>query len=181
MEKKKNKALDMNTPLLSLTALLDLFEVKESERTHAIGLVLTIASKENLPGESLELIRVYKDIIKTLSDEGAKRTQAALDKIAAARKDFLQDQQRVFYSLGDAVNDMIENRSVPAKLVKALLGGQWPKHPFGFECISAYMMAEDGTLAPDDGTGIEAPGPDFQLQFKMIHDPVHPKGSAGDR
>lgn len=172
MEKEREKPLNLDTPLLSLNALLNLLEIEDPERMNAMTLIMMVTEEENRPVRSPGLLHAYKGIIKKLPPETVKKIEQILEKIAAARESFLRDQQRTFYSLDDAVQNMIDNKSVPAKLVKAMLGGQWPNHPFGFECIGSYTMTKDGALVPDDGTGIEAPGPDFRLQFQMVNDPL---------
>lgn len=181
MKKEGNKPLDLDTPLLSLNALVDIFEIEEYERGNAIALIMMMTEEENKSNASKGLVHAYNEIIKKLPEGVVKKITQVLEKIAAARKSFLQDQERIFFSLDDAVDAMIENKSIPARLVKAMLGGKWPEHPFNFCCVDSFMIEEDGTLVPDDGMGDSAPGPDFQLQFKMVNDPINPLGSEGDR
>ena len=56
---------------------------------------------------------------------------------------------------------------IPRELVKAMLGGKWPKEVTGyegfcFESVDVYHI-EDGRLVPYDGLGGIIPGPDFEL------------------
>jgi hypothetical protein len=95
-----------------------------------------------------------------------------LDGIEKNIKLFRQEQKDVFYSTSDAVDEMVTEKRVPARLVKAMLGGKWPKHEFNFDCINYFMLEKDGTLIPGAGDGEPAPGPDFKLKFEMVNDPL---------
>lgn len=58
---------------------------------------------------------------------------------------------------------------IESEVVKALLGGKWPKyHGYGFGAEECWMVTKRGTLTPMDGRGLDAspvPGPDFKLEL----------------
>jgi hypothetical protein len=165
MQKKEVKIVPLTeVPVLSLTAVERLIASDMNSSWPYIVLAMAkLMALFPLPRDKEE--KMETALLDGRSVEDKKLVQATLEEIKRALNEARKEQQRVFYSLDDAVDYMIEEKSVPAKLVKAMLGGQWPDHPFGFECIGSYMMKEDGTLVPDDGTGIEAPGPDFKLEM----------------
>jgi hypothetical protein len=60
-----------------------------------------------------------------------------------------------------------KNFAIPAELVKAMLGGEWPEdvpgyEGFCFDAVEVYHL-EDGFLVPYDGLGGIIPGPDFKI------------------
>jgi len=62
------------------------------------------------------------------------------------------------------IGDCIETDKaiVPTRLVKAMLGGEWPEaRGFCFDAVD-HFRCEDGRLVPYDGFD-PAPGPDFEL------------------
>jgi len=177
VKEKKAKPLDLNTPLLSLTNLIHLLEIDKNEKTNAIALIIMIG-KEKIAiktdtGGSKEILKTYNALVNNLQDKIAKRLEQVLKEVEAHMDSFLHEQKDIFYSLDDAVMNMIEEKRIPAKLVKAMLGGKWPNHDFNFNCIDDFILEEDGTLVPNDGLGEPAPGPDFKLKFKMINDPTN--------
>lgn len=181
MQRREEQTVPLTeVPVLSLTAIERLMASDMNSSWPYIVLAMAkLMALFPLPKDKEE--RMETALLHGRNVEDKKLIQATLEEIKQAFNEARKDQQRVFYSLGDAVDDMIENKLVPARLVKALLGGKWPEHPFSFECVGEYTMEEDGTLVPFDGVSEPAPGPDFQLQFKMVNDPIHPLGSEGDR
>ena len=63
----------------------------------------------------------------------------------------------------------ISDLRIDARLVKAMLGGKWPKdkYEFGWDAVDYFKVDEDGWLIPSDGFDDEAPGPDLRLEFKV--------------
>lgn len=179
MEKKEIKALDLDAPLLSLRDLLCLLEIDKNERGNAIGLIIMLGKekielKTAMATGSGPLLEVTDGLVNMVPD---KKVKAGIKEVSArieANMDsFLLEQKRTFFSFDDAIKEMIAEKSVPVCLVKAMLGGQWPEHPFNFDCVDSFMIEEDGTLVPDAGFGEPAPGPDFKLRFEMANDPLN--------
>ena len=178
--KKEVIPLNLDAPLLSIRTLLRFFEIDKDKRTSAIGTFLTVVDgmiklKTGNYGSNT-LLKVYDELlINQLPPDIATVLKRLLEETKNHIESFLRDQKNVFYSPADAVDDMIEAKRIPGKLVKALLGGKWPDHPFNFDSPDGFMMEKDGTLVPAAGFGEPAPGPDFKLFFKMVNDPIAKK------
>jgi hypothetical protein len=93
----------------------------------------------------------------------------ALNEIKANIREAVAESKRTYYSEDDVVDAMIKEKCIPAKLLKAMLGGKWPKTGFGFDHVSFYTMV-DGRLVPGNEED-DIPGPDFQFVSKKINDP----------
>lgn len=105
----------------------------------------------------------------TAPENFQKIFEAALNELEQNIKKAIEDTRRVFLSESDVINHIIKGKFIPAALLKAMLDGKWPKHPFNFDSIDRFRIIR-GTLVPDDGTGEPAPGPDFKLV--MVNDPT---------
>jgi hypothetical protein len=174
MREKKAKPLNFNTPLLSIKGLLRLLEINKDERVNAITLA-TMIMKERIrlkagADGSEHILQFGYELVNRLSNKAAKELSQILAEMETNLDSFLRAQKEVFYSIDDAVLDMIKEKRIPAKLVHTMLGGNWPEHPFNFCCIYNFIIEEDGTLVPNDGMGEPAPGPDFKLS--MVSDPL---------
>jgi len=176
MKKKEARAPSLGTPLLSAIGLLHFLEIDKEERSNAIALAIMILEEEiklrvDING-SKDLLQAKLQLIEKLPEKTAQTLRLILTELKVNLTSFLRAQKEVFYSTNDAVREMIEEKSIPAKLVKAMLGGKWPEHPFNFDAVGSYAISEHDTLVPGDLED-PAPGPDFQLQFKMVNDPLN--------
>jgi len=95
--------------------------------------------------------------------------EAALNELEQNAKEAIEGILRTFISENDVVNAIIKKKRIPTRLVKAMLGGKWPKHDFNFDAVDHFRVIK-GTLVPDDGTDEPAPGPDLKLF--MVNDPL---------
>jgi len=174
MEKKEAKAPSLNTPLFSVSGLLRLLEIDKESRERALALAIIILEEEiKLQGDingSEDLLQAKLRLVETLPDKATQTFKQLLTEAQVNLNAFLRAQKETFYSTDDAVREMIEEKSIPAKLVKAMLGGKWPEHPFNFDAVGSFAISKYDTLVPGN-LEYPAPGPDFQLQLKMVNDP----------